>query len=80
MNFNTTCLKCNTVFGFFCNLKKGIVETYEGPASTYTHTRNLKMILHNKKASLFCIKCNSYVGFKNQDNYILLHKACRTPI
>ena len=80
MNFNIKCLSCNTVFGYFTNLKKGVVETYQGPASVYTKVRNLDIKFDNNIPALYCVKCKNYIGFKNKTNYILLHQTCRAPI
>ena len=80
MSFNITCLQCDAVFGYFCNLKKGIVETYQGPASIYKSVRNLDIKFDNNIPALYCSKCNNYIGFKNRNSYILLHQACRAPI
>ena len=79
MNFDVKCLTCNCKISHFCNLKKGVIETIYGPASVYTTTKNLNIEFVNKQANLFCNDCDTFVGLKNYDRYILLHKTTTTP-
>tara|TARA_Y100001970_G_scaffold130878_1_gene161418 strand:- start:662 stop:904 length:243 start_codon:yes stop_codon:yes gene_type:complete len=78
MNFDVKCLTCNCKIAHFFHLKKGVVETFCGPASVFTTTRNLDIEFKNNQANLYCGDCKNFIGFKNKDKYILLHNTTTT--
>ncbi len=80
MNFDVKCLTCNCKIAHFYNLKKGVIETIYGPASVYTTTKNLNIEFKNNQTYLFCNNCDNFIGFKNKQKYILLHRTATTCI